>query len=681
MSRLLALAPLLLGLLPACSPGLPGPGGGGSSDDDDSTTEDGPILYDDLPEGTDAYATGGPAWDHLDMTWCLSAAADSLEPGEVVQATEAALDEWARVAPLSFTLTSCDEADIEMLFAAGDHCGGGDFDGSSGVLAHAWHPADGGDVHFDDDETWTADFRDGGGQPIDLQTVALHELGHSLGLDHSGTTSAVMFFQYTGSRRTLDPDDILGIQALYGSDDADGDGWSDDLDCDDGDPDVHPEAAEVCNGVDDDCDEDVPADEADDDGDGSRVCDGDCDDGDAQVLPGAGEACDELDNDCDGTVDEGYVDSNGDGVLDCMEVDGDGDGWLPAEGDCDDDDGSVHPGAAELCNGHDDDCDGQVPSGEADGDGDGVRVCGGDCDDSDDEVAPGLPEVCFDETDQDCSGVPDGGCGTFVDAAWIRLGPNYGSYTTYVDYPSNATNVVPLLAVHTAMEHPDDQCEWTTSTQVLTGMVRFDLDLEHCGVTNGAPWAFEAQAVVFARVGGSGGAAYFDLDTTPSLPSNHTLTGSTSYSSGGASSTVAVCSMLTADGQGDVDMAWACEANRSGSTLSGSAYENYGNSNSYVQTRIAALGLASNANASLQAFDCNSGSTVTVGHGTSTAGGQDHLAFVFPTDWETGTNDHFSLESDCGWSGGLSECEISCWGSGQSIGGKVLFLDGALGWR
>jgi hypothetical protein len=212
-------------------------------------------------------------------------------------------------------------------------------------------------------------------------------------------------------------------------------------------------------------------------------------------------------------------------------------------------------------------------------------------------------------------------------------------------------------------------------------MVRFDLDLEHCGVTNGAPWAFEAQAVVFARVGGSGGAAYFDLDTTPSLPSNHTLTGSTSYSSGGASSTVAVCSMLTADGQGDVDMAWACEANRSGSTLSGSAYENYGNSNSYVQTRIAALGLASNANASLQAFDCNSGSTVTVGHGTSTAGGQDHLAFVFPTDWETGTNDHFSLESDCGWSGGLSECEISCWGSGQSIGGKVLFLDGALGWR
>jgi len=64
-------------------------------------------------------------------------------------------------------------------------------------------------------------------------------------------------------------------------------------------------SAEACNGLDDDCDGSVPADEADADGDGYRVCGGDCNDGDAAINPGATEVCDGADNDCSGAADDG----------------------------------------------------------------------------------------------------------------------------------------------------------------------------------------------------------------------------------------------------------------------------------------------------------------------------------------------------------------------------------------
>jgi len=55
-------------------------------------------------------------------------------------------------------------------------------------------------------------------------------------------------------------------------------------DCDDSDPDVNPAASETCNGVDDDCDGSIPADELDADGDDCSACQGDTDDGDASVT-------------------------------------------------------------------------------------------------------------------------------------------------------------------------------------------------------------------------------------------------------------------------------------------------------------------------------------------------------------------------------------------------------------
>jgi MYXO-CTERM domain-containing protein len=96
--------------------------------------------------------------------------------------------------------------------------------------------------------------------------------------------------------------------------------------------------------------------EDDMDGDGS-TSDSDCDDWDATVSPEAAEIADELDNDCDGVVDE-----------DTVVSDDDGDGWTELDGDCDDGNASVYPGADPVDGVMNADCDGEADTGWWSGD-------------------------------------------------------------------------------------------------------------------------------------------------------------------------------------------------------------------------------------------------------------------------------------------------------------------------
>ncbi len=90
-------------------------------------------------------------------------------------------------------------------------------------------------------------------------------------------------------------------------------------------------------------------------------------------------------------------------------VDSDGDGWSLDCNDCNDADLTVNPGAAEICNGIDDNCNGTIDEG-FDADADGFTVCGGDCNDGDATVNPAATEVCADGIDNNCDGQIDEGC-------------------------------------------------------------------------------------------------------------------------------------------------------------------------------------------------------------------------------------------------------------------------------
>ena len=134
------------------------------------------------------------------------------------------------------------------------------------------------------------------------------------------------------------------------------------------------------------------------DRDGHGPCEDDCDDADPGTHPGAAEVPDGVDNDCDGDIDEGTV-----------AFDDDADGWSEDDGDCDDGDPTVHPGAVDPpYDGVDADCDGES---DFDADGDGVDSDahgGADCDDADPAASPLLAEA-RDGRDTDCDGFCDEG--------------------------------------------------------------------------------------------------------------------------------------------------------------------------------------------------------------------------------------------------------------------------------
>ncbi|KAK1549251.1 hypothetical protein Q3G72_008846 [Acer saccharum] len=95
-----------------------------------------------------------------------------------------------------------------------DHGDGIPFDGPGRVLAHAFAPTD-GRLHYDADEQWAAGAAPGSNS-FDLETVALHEIGHLLGLGHSRVEGAIMYPSISnGVTKGLHQDDIRGIRVLY----------------------------------------------------------------------------------------------------------------------------------------------------------------------------------------------------------------------------------------------------------------------------------------------------------------------------------------------------------------------------------------------------------------------------------------------------------------------------------
>ncbi len=187
---------------------------------------------------------------------------------------------------------------------------------------------------------------------------------------------------------------------------------------------------------------------------------GDCNDENAEIHPEAGEICNGVDDDCDGEVDEvedikgeapiGYVDRDGDGFGDMRAVVSGlvvtscslPEGYARNQDDCDDSNRDIHPGRTEILNKIDDDCDGEIdtiywwPDEDSDGFGDanGARIMddepiagrvrnGADCDDTRADIHPGAEEwtdeaiadieAYADGIDNDCDGMID-------EIRWLR---------------------------------------------------------------------------------------------------------------------------------------------------------------------------------------------------------------------------------------------------------------------
>jgi len=156
----------------------------------------------------ESYVFSGYRWPSTALTFSFQNYTPDLTTDLTRTAVIGAANRWAAVSRLSFAETT--GGSIRISWQQGDHGDGSPFDGPSGVLAHAFYPTD-GRLHFDDAETWTTS-----GSGIDLESVALHELGHSIGLGHSSNPSAVMYAYYSGPRRNLTDDDLQGVQAAYG---------------------------------------------------------------------------------------------------------------------------------------------------------------------------------------------------------------------------------------------------------------------------------------------------------------------------------------------------------------------------------------------------------------------------------------------------------------------------------
>jgi hypothetical protein len=125
---------------------------------------------------------------------------------------------WSAVANIQFIEVTDNGQDFDNANAIGDiRIGAHTVDGVAGTLAHAYYPppnsiSGAGDLHFDRQENWTCNT-----SGRDIGIVALHEIGHSIGLLHEPNITAIMNENYNPSLSVLQQDDINGAKAIYGS--------------------------------------------------------------------------------------------------------------------------------------------------------------------------------------------------------------------------------------------------------------------------------------------------------------------------------------------------------------------------------------------------------------------------------------------------------------------------------
>lgn len=173
------------------------------------------------------YTLMSSKWSKTDLTWSYNPKENDpfvKESANIRRIIGEALKVWEQDTIMTFKeipYNSAQEADILVSFEAPKHYDVDPYPFGPSTLAHAFQPGNGvaGDAHFNREVKWDFDVsydskpREG---KVSFFAVALHELGHSLGLGHTRDTDAVMYEFYSRSTATLAEDDIRGMQHIYG---------------------------------------------------------------------------------------------------------------------------------------------------------------------------------------------------------------------------------------------------------------------------------------------------------------------------------------------------------------------------------------------------------------------------------------------------------------------------------
>ncbi|XP_044492417.1 metalloendoproteinase 2-MMP-like [Mangifera indica] len=169
-----------------------------------------------------SYFPGTPRWpsNRRDLTYGFLPQNQLTDDTKQIFAN--AFAKWSQVIPMNFTQSDdYTTADITIGFYTGNHGDGEPFDGVLGTLAHSFSPPS-GMFHLDGAENWviSGDVTTSTvSSAVDLESVAVHEIGHLLGLGHSSVEEAIMYPTISARTRKVElaSDDVEGIQALYGS--------------------------------------------------------------------------------------------------------------------------------------------------------------------------------------------------------------------------------------------------------------------------------------------------------------------------------------------------------------------------------------------------------------------------------------------------------------------------------